>query len=402
MTQIDEIGGGQRTSDPWYYFKKSLPLYPGISNYKCADFLDDYYAWRRDRQTIFHKARNAVVYPLFKAWLPFRARQVARTYNLGEDWAKNAAGVAKRNFIDPNDLAWFRVNSDQEAKDLFRRFEYASVNKLINPRNWRADCVLGNKIAFHNICKQHNIPHPQILATALKGEVKIYEKPETGVIAIKPSGGEGGRGFSSAIVDLSASNWRDEMTGIVKAQTDNRSSGWLVQNKLENHPALKPLSQSAVITARYVTMLNEQGAPELVAAVLRFPSDPNIEVDNLKAGAMMAKIDVEAGKLIKGCLGRGAHDIDKHPVSQVFIAGFEVPFAKESADLVRLAHDKFRDYCLVGWDVLITPDGPVILEGNGKPGIDITQRGMWENAGEGRFGTLLNHHIRRAISEKFR
>ena len=400
MTQIPEIGGGQRNSDPWYYFKKSLPLYPGIDRYKCAEFLDEYYAWRRERQTIFHKVRNGITYPVFKAWLYVRVGQVARRYNLDKEWAQNALGVASRNFIDPNDLAWFRVNTDADAKHLFRRFEYASVNKLINPKNWSAECVLGNKIAFHNICKAHNIPHPQILATAIGGQVEVFKKPEHGVIAIKPSGGEGGRGFSSAKIDLSAANWREEMIRIIQAQTDNRSSGWLVQDKLRNHPALKPLSQSAVITARYVTMLNEQDAPELVAAVLRFPSDPKIEVDNLKAGAMMAKINVGAEKLEKGCLGRGAHDIEKHPVSGAKIAGFEVPFAKESAELVTVAHEQFRDYCLVGWDVLITPNGPIILEGNGKPGIDITQRGMWQNAGEGRFGELISFHVHKALSKQ--
>ncbi len=399
MTQVPEIEGGQRTSDPWYYIKKSLPLYPGIDHYKCAYFLDEYYRWRRERQTIFHKGRNAIVYPLFKLWLNHRVRQVARRNNLSDDWAKAALPVAKRNFIDPNDMAWFRVTTDAEAKDLFRRFEYASVNKLINPRNWREDCVLGNKIAFHNICKKHNIPHPQILATAVKGEVKIFEKPKAARIAIKPSGGEGGRGFSSAEINSNEAYWRDEMIRIIKARTDNRPSGWLVQDKLENHSALKPLSQSAVITARYVTMLNEQDEPELVAAVLRFPSDPDIEVDNLKAGAMMAQIDVEREVLIQGCLGRGAHDIKTHPVSGVTISGFHIPFAKDSADLVRLAHDKFRDYCLVGWDVLITPDGPVILEGNGKPGIDITQRGTWQNAGASRFGELISFHIHKALSK---
>lgn len=399
MTQIPNIGGGQRSSDPWYYFKKSLPLYPGIDSYKCADFLDEYYAWRQEKQTIIDKSRNAIVYPFFKSWISYRVRQVAKRYNLSDEWARNARGVAKRNFIDPNDLAWFRVETDADAKNLFRRFEYASVNKLINPRNWQMDCVLGNKIAFHNICKKHNLPHPQILATALKGQIEIFQKPETERIAIKPSGGEGGRGFSSAKIDVSKPNWREEMIRVIKARTDSRSSGWIVQNKLQNHADLKPLSMSAVITARYVTLLNEQDQPELVAAVLRFPSDPDIEVDNLKAGAMMAKIDVENQVLERGCLGRGARDIENHPVSGVTIAGFEIPFAKESVDLALMAHDKgFRDYCLVGWDILITPEGPVLLEGNGKPGIDITQRGMWENAGEGRFGDLISFHIHRALT----
>lgn len=399
MPEIPDIGGGQRSGDFWYYFKKSLPIYPGIRNYKAAEFLTEYYDWRRDNLNVIQLVANAVAYPIITTMFSRKARKIANKHNLGESWASNAARLAKQHFIDPNDMALFRTENEAQAKTLLRRFEYAAVNKVMNPKNWQEDCTLGNKVAFHNVCHRYNIPHPQIIATALKGDVKIFEKPTTETIAIKPSGGEGGRGFSLAEIDSAQPYWRDEMIRIIKARTDYRPSGWIIQNKIENHTDLKPIALSAVITARIVTMINEVGAPELITAILRFPYDPEIKVDNLKAGGMMASIDMETGCLDRACEGLGAHDLERHPVSGLEFKGFQVPFIQEAVELSLLAHRTgFSEYSMIGWDVVITDDGPVILEGNGKPAIYITQRGMWENAGEGRFGELLAFHLHKAIT----
>jgi len=397
LTEIPEISGGQHSSDWWYYFKKSLPVYPGISNYHCAQFLTDFYEQKRSRLTALAKIKNAIVFCGFQVWAPMRAWQVARNYDLDRKWRKNAVRLAKSRFIDPNDLAWFWVDTEEKASKLLRRFEYASVNKLINPRNWQPDCVLGNKIAFHNMCQRHKIPHPQILATAHKGNINIFAEPSGEWIAIKPSGGEGGRGFALAKID--PANIRQSMEKAIREHTDNREGGWLVQNRLINHPALKPLAQSALITARLVTMINESGKSELIASVLRFPSDPDILVDNLKAGALMAQIDMSTGHLMRACFGRMAHDVHIHPVSKVPIKGIEVPHIIDAGKQVLAAHEQgFFDYSLVGWDIVITEQGPIILEGNGKPGIDITQRGMWSNAGDNRFGALIEHHIGKRLN----
>ena len=41
-----------------------------------------------------------------------------------------------------------------------------------------------------------------------------------------------------------------------------------------------------------------------------------------------------------------------------------IPFYRESVDLVLKAHKLFPSFQTVGWDVAVTPDGPLLLEGN--------------------------------------
>lgn len=62
--------------------------------------------------------------------------------------------------------------------------------------------------------------------------------------------------------------------------------------------------------------------------------------------------------------------------------------------LAERAHaEAFGDYALIGWDIAMTPEGPLLIEGNGKPGVLMPQRAARRGLGDGRYGQLLAHHL---------
>jgi hypothetical protein len=65
------------------------------------------------------------------------------------------------------------------------------------------------------------------------------------------------------------------------------------------------------------------------------------------------------------------------------------------AALAERAHRVTRDRVLVGWDIAITPSGPVLLEGNSYPDVHYPQRIYRRPYGEMRVGQLLGHHMGR-------
>ena len=56
--------------------------------------------------------------------------------------------------------------------------------------------------------------------------------------------------------------------------------------------------------------------------------------------------------------------MEEHPDSHIPFLGREIPFYREAAGLAMSAHRLFPSLRTVGWDVAVTPDGPVLIEGN--------------------------------------
>ena len=57
----------------------------------------------------------------------------------------------------------------------------------------------------------------------------------------------------------------------------------------------------------------------------------------------------------------------KHPTTKEKIVGFKVPMFKEAIELVKEAAMIIPEIGYVGWDIAISTNGPVIVEGNSYP-----------------------------------
>jgi hypothetical protein len=138
----------------------------------------------------------------------------------------------------------------------------------------------------------------------------------------------------------------------------------LVETFARQHPMLNDLSPSAVNTVRIFTRLDDADRCCLLGCRLRI--SVNSPVDNLAAGNIAAPIDETTGIVI----GPGVYsDITKtaetiHPVTGVSIVGFQLPFWTETLALVDQASRLHPENRSIGWDIVITPEGPGLIEGN--------------------------------------
>lgn len=53
-----------------------------------------------------------------------------------------------------------------------------------------------------------------------------------------------------------------------------------------------------------------------------------------------------------------------HPDSKMTFFGFKIPYFDEAISLVKKAHKSLNKIHSIGWDVAISRDGPVLIEGN--------------------------------------
>lgn len=150
---------------------------------------------------------------------------------------------------------------------------------------------------------------------------------------------------------------------------------WLVEEAVVQHPQMSLLCPSCVNTVRIVTLLSG-GEAHFLYALLRMGFGDS-SVDNISSGGMYTRV-VEGGRLDRPafCDKTGLY-YDEHPTTGVRFDGFVVPYFDEAVELCRRAALVEPKVGYVGWDAAITPQGPLLIEGNHIPSYDMAQNHMF-------------------------
>jgi hypothetical protein len=145
----------------------------------------------------------------------------------------------------------------------------------------------------------------------------------------------------------------------------------LVQNCLSNHPDLARYSSGPLCTFRVMTYRNDDDRPALLGVTVKLPRSGS-DVDNLHAGGIACAVDPVSGELGPG-LGRDPAEPlrTEHPDTRSLITGARLTTHRDVIALALAAHEKLDVPWSVGWDVAMTPGGPVLVEGNALWGADI-------------------------------
>lgn len=153
----------------------------------------------------------------------------------------------------------------------------------------------------------------------------------------------------------------------------------IVTEKVENHEQIASISPSSVNTVRMLTVQDpSDGEPFIASAVHRFGLESDGITDNWSGGGCAAPVDVERGRLgkIHRYLPRtGLQKYVYHPGSGTMVSGRPLPHWESVVSTVLEMARLHNENPYVGWDVVITPDGPVILEGNAAPHLALQQLG---------------------------
>lgn len=264
--------------------------------------------------------------------------------------------------------------------------------------------ILNNKWALDSLLREHGLPSTRLIGEAQDGVFTLTNAagnslPPVDIFA-KPGRANGGMGAERWLFTEGA--YRDGSGTTLTAEelaqhfaSLSRRIPYLVQECLINHRELRDLSAGALSTLRMYTFWNERSEVEHVFTMLRMSRDPRSAVDNVCKGGLAAAVDPVTGTLGRatdGALLAETGWVDRHPVTGGQITGRAVPFWNEAVKLARTAHQLIWSPFLVGWDIAVTPSGPVIIEGNKQPDIEVEQRlsGPW---GDQRFGQLLAFHL---------
>ena len=161
---------------------------------------------------------------------------------------------------------------------------------------------------------------------------------------------------------------RHDVVELAEEIVSDYPSGYLFQDAVAQHEDMCAVAGKAVGTVRILTY-NDGSGPKILYTLWKIPS-PNAMSDNFwQNGSMVAHVAADTGVVTRCRRGIGLkiEELEKHPVSGQPIVRFELPHWDAVRKLVTDTHRVFPELGLVGWDVGISKDGPVIIEGNLNP-----------------------------------
>ncbi len=144
-------------------------------------------------------------------------------------------------------------------------------------------------------------------------------------------------------------------------------SGFLFQETIKQHPEMNRFNSSCLNTMRLDTFINSNGSIEIISGYLK-SNLKNHYIDNERSGACEIPIHLETGKLKKhGHMTikyNGLVRPTEHPTTKTVFENFTIPHFDQAKELAIKAAGSMPGLRLVGWDVAIGADGPLLIEGN--------------------------------------
>jgi hypothetical protein len=188
---------------------------------------------------------------------------------------------------------------------------------------------------------------------------QLIDKKNISGIFLKPIDGNGGKGCYK----IDSSQIRNDYFERIYRTIINAK--YIMQVAINQHRYINEIYPLSVNTIRIHTCIDKNSRVNIISAYMRFGSKGGI-VEGGDLGTIFIKVDME-----RGVLGRiaqknfqyGGQIYENHPDTGFSFDGFQIPYFLESLNMVKEA-TYLLPAPLVGWDVAISENGPILLEGN--------------------------------------
>ncbi|MGB3776092.1 MAG: sugar-transfer associated ATP-grasp domain-containing protein [Leeuwenhoekiella sp.] len=285
-------------------------------------------------------------------------------------------------------------------KDYLSIKEFYMLKNSKNLHNFETSSLLKNKLSFALYCEKNNLAVPSLISYNLNASFlfdskrysvanddqvieffrNVFEKTNEKSLFVKELSAHGGKGCYLLKPD--------NLEQAVRGQKFYERS-FVHQETAIQHPAISAIYSHSINTIRFISHIDSAGKSHIISSFMRFGRGGNV-IDNAKGGGTYVPIDMETGRLKKNgyqSMKAGGNLFTEHPDTHFVFDGFQIPFFKEAYALVLEALLYIPDG-FTGWDIAITPTGPILIEGNENPGMQTADIA---------YGGLLKHPIMQKI-----
>ncbi|MFC2083060.1 sugar-transfer associated ATP-grasp domain-containing protein [Candidatus Bipolaricaulota bacterium] len=252
--------------------------------------------------------------------------------------------------------------------------------------------LLSNKLAFSWMMQSVGFSaHVPSVFALLRGGATYSIDQETGFrgidgllrrldvegrLVVKPTGGARGQGLlmiGKTDSGIRVNGMVTSCSELVQLLLHQRES--IAMRHVSQHEYARRVFPETVNTIRVLTLCDDEGAFAAIA-VHRFGTRQSVPADNWSRGGVCSLIDLSSGTLGPGmCLDSRGHSArhEVHPDTREPIAGLAIPRWQDVLSGVLSMAEAVAFIPYVGWDIIVTPDTWVVLEGNTCTDVNLLQ-----------------------------
>lgn len=253
-------------------------------------------------------------------------------------------------YYDYQEFEFYNLNKKERETYLTRGKNDAIVKKYNNKDYWYK---FDDKIEFNKTFKKYLKREYLDIRNCSKKEFENFIKNKKEII-VKPIDGDGGHG-----IEIVSTKEKDLFNKLMN------NKQYLLEEIIIQDKEMNKLYDKSVNTLRMFTFY-QNGKSYFLQGILKIGNGGVI--DNFSSGGMYTFVSDE-GYVIAPAIDQEDNIFETHPISNTKIVGFKVPKYKEAIKLVKEAAKIVPEIGYVGWDVAISENGPVLIEGNCFPGV---------------------------------
>ena len=259
--------------------------------------------------------------------------------------------------------------SEKRKKDFVTSRNFINILEYLNPEEYRI--VMLNKLIFNKIFKDYLKREFLDVRVSTEEEIKKFLKNKKNVFA-KPITNFGGHGIKKVKV----SDIKD-INKFKKELLDNKQ--YLLEEEIIQHKLLNEINPYCVASLRIATLYKD-GEVYAFDNVIRIGLDDNPALACRDGNQRFDNDGIPQSRFWDD----DGNTYDEHPLTGYKIANLKkLPYTKEAVEMVKEAATLVPELRYIGWDVAITDNGPLIIEGNEYPSYGPVQNYMLNSANEG-------------------
>ncbi|MFE7844924.1 sugar-transfer associated ATP-grasp domain-containing protein [Microbacterium sp. NPDC057407] len=217
--------------------------------------------------------------------------------------------------------------------------------------------IFQDKIEFDRVFSEHLHRDWMVVEDGNADAVRAFAEKHGTIVTKEPVGqaGTGVHRYHAADVD----DWGRFHEGLLQR------GELLIEEVIRQHADLAAVCPGTVNTTR-VTAFFDGERTHILAMAQKFGR--GAVSDQMTFGGFYTMLD-ENGHAVGPGYDSHAHVHERHPDSGFVIADFQLPLIDEVKAFVDRIARVVPQVQYVGWDIVVTPDGPVLVEGNWGAGV---------------------------------